>query len=84
MTDEDGEDVALRIQRALHAFSGVRFPALGLAERLHGFVRGIRLAMNRVAIPMAELPAAFGRLSAEQVEDILCIYRVTLARLKRE
>ncbi len=39
MANEDGEDIALRVQRVLHAFSGVLIPALGLAERLHGFVR---------------------------------------------
>jgi len=54
MTDEDGEDVALRVQRALHAFSGVRFPPLGLAERLHGFVRGIRISgPEQVALELA-------------------------------
>lgn len=43
--------------------------------------RALGLATNRKYIPIKELPKAFWRLSGAQAEDVLCIYRATLARL---
>jgi hypothetical protein len=45
--------------------------------------RALGLKTKRESIPINEFPKAFLRLTAAQIEDVLCIYRVTLARLYR-
>jgi hypothetical protein len=43
--------------------------------------RGLGLPTNRATVGVGELPKAFRRMPAYQLEDVLCIYKEDLARL---
>ena len=70
-------DIAQRIGWSL----GFEPEAVYLHTGTRSGARALGLAVNRKAIPIAEMPAGLRRLSGAQLEDVLCIYRGALQRI---
>jgi len=71
-------DITLRIG----AYRGLHPTEVYLHAGTRKGVQALGLSANRKSLPMTSLPADLRLLSAEEAEDLLCIYRQTLARIR--
>jgi len=72
-------DIALRIG----AYRGLRPSEVYLHAGTREGVAAIRLDATRKSIPMTSLPVEIQSLSADEAEDVLCIYRHSIARIQQ-
>jgi hypothetical protein len=70
-------DVAYRVG----GFLGLQPDRVYLHPGTREAAHALGLPTNRGSIPLSEFPAALRSLRADQIEDVLCIYRATLLRL---
>lgn len=72
-------DISLRIG----AYKGLRPIEVYLHAGTREGARALGLSTNLRSLPMSSLPSGLRSLSAEEAEDVLCIYRRALARINQ-
>ena len=78
-----GELAVYDIAHRVGAYRGLHPEEIYLHAGTREGAKALGLPANRKSLPMSCLPAGLRSLSAEEAEDLLCIYRKTLARIHR-
>jgi hypothetical protein len=76
-----GELALYDIAHRIGSYRGLRPVEIYLHAGTREGAKALELPTNRKSLPMSSLPAGLRSLSAEEAEDLLCIYRKTLARI---
>jgi hypothetical protein len=76
-----GELAVYDIAHRIGAYRGLHPEEVYLHAGTRKGAKALGLPVNRKSLPMTSLPAGLRSLSAEEAEDLLCIYRKTLARI---
>jgi hypothetical protein len=74
-----GELAVYDIAHRIGAYRGLHAKEIYLHAGTREGAKALGLPTNRKTLPMSSLPAGLRSLSAEEAEDLLCIYRKTLA-----
>jgi hypothetical protein len=76
-----GELAVYDIAHRVGAYRGLHPEEIYLHAGTREGAKALGLPANRESLPITSLPAGLRSLSAEEAEDLLCIYRKTLARI---
>jgi hypothetical protein len=76
-----GELAVYDIAHRIGSYRGLHPEKIYLHAGTREGAKALGLRTNQKSLPMSCLPAGLRSLSAEEAEDLLCIYRKTLARI---